>query len=116
MITGMEEAISEELLQVRFHSPLGEELAVYPLGIQLCNLVDLHAWGVLHGEDLTGCLIPVDAGHSDPGSAAEVLAESVCILPFQPVINLLYTGIPLSTTINNQLRRSLSSRVPGHCA
>ena len=85
----MEESVGEKLLEVAFHSALGQQLSVYALAVELSHSVDLDARRVLHGQDLCGSLLPIDPGHAYPAHILEVGAESVCILAFQLIVNFL---------------------------
>jgi hypothetical protein len=95
----VEEAVGEQLLQVGFHCPFGQQLAVDAPGVQLGHLVDLDAGGVLHGQHLRGGLLPEDAGHPDPRSLPKVLAEPISILPLQLVIDFLNAQNAVSSSV-----------------
>ena len=85
----MEETIGQYLLQIRFHSQLGQAFPVHAHLVKLRNPVDLDARTVFHGQDFSCCAFPEDSGHLQPVLFTKVGAESVCALSFQGVINFL---------------------------
>ena len=86
----MEEAVSQDLLQVRLHCQLGQALPVHSQLIELRDLVDLDARAVFHGQDLRGGTIPEDARHLQPVLCAKVLAKPVGAPALQCVVNFLH--------------------------
>ena len=86
----MEEAISQDLLQVRLHCQLGQALPVHSQLLKLRNPVDLDARAVLHGQDLGGGALPEDARHLQPVLCAKVLAKPVGTLALHCVVNFLH--------------------------
>ena len=86
----MKEAISQDLLQVRFHCQLGQALPVHSQLVKLRDFVDLDAGAVLHGQDLGGGALPEDARHLQPVLCAKVLAKPVGALALHCVVDFLH--------------------------
>jgi len=86
---GVEEAVREQLLQVRFHGASSEQGSVNARGVELGGPVDLDAGSVLHRQHLRGRPLPQNTGHLDPVGVLEALAEPVCAFTLQGVIDLL---------------------------
>ena len=62
-ITGMEEAVCQELLQVALHGAPCELLAVHTHPLQLLDAVDLHAGRILHCKYLPRRVLPQHLRH-----------------------------------------------------
>lgn len=88
----MEEPMSQDLLEVRFHRQPGQPFPVNPHSVQLFCAVDLHSWAVLHCQDFRAGSFPEDARDFEPDFLAEVLAEPVGTGAFLLVVNFLQTA------------------------
>ncbi len=85
----MEEAVSEQLLEVGLDSEACQAFPVDAQLVQFRSAIDLRPRAVLHGQDLPGRQLPIDGRDLDPRLVAEVLAEALRIICLHQVVDLL---------------------------
>ena len=99
--TCMEEAVCEQLLQVRLHRSLRKQRSVNAQAVNFVSFVDLDAGHILHGEHTLRGERPNDLRHLDPGCLCKVGAEAICILTLKDVVDFLGACPVISMTLSS---------------